>query len=285
MRFARLLAGSIVFSLLATGCDWPVRVIAGSGEEGSESRDVPAFTAVLIQDSLEATITLAPDQPQSVEIRGDDNVVPMVRTQVETGKLVVSLPPSIGFYPKLPLVVTISATELHRLEGEDSAKVKADRVEGNDVFVTSSDSSEVTVDAVSAGRDVSISVSDSSFVEAGTVTAGAALSISASDSATVDLPALTVKDEVTVTAEDSSDVFVQGDAETLDAHLSDSSRLDADELTVAAVEIEAADSSEAAVCATESLLATLSDSSAVTYTCDPKDVTKKLDDSSTLTEQ
>lgn len=264
MRVFPLIVGSLVLSLCSAGCAFPLPSIEGSGIEASEAREVAAFTAVAVNDSIAVEITLAPDQPQAVQVRGDDNMVPLLRTRVSAGELVLEMDAPDGVVslnPNLPLVVTISTTALRRLEANDSATASADRLEGEDVLIASHDSSEVTVGAIVARDRVSISASDSSIVEAHDIAAD---------------------DTLTVTAEDSAQVTVEGDAAALEAHVTDSSQLDAEELTVATAVIEGEDSAVAEVCATASLAATLSDSAAVSYGCDPEKVTKHQEDSSTL---
>jgi hypothetical protein len=283
MRTVSFIAAAVLCSV-AAGCNFVPRIVTGSGHESHEVRDVATFDSVSVSHSIEAKISLAPDQAQKVEVSGDDNIVPMVRTRVSGGKLTLDLPGTLGFHPKIPLVVTISATALTGLEAKDSALAHANRIEGGSVSVTSSDSAELTADIVTGDR-VSITATDSSVLTAGEISAPDGVTLSSEDSSVIEAHEISTEGEVSVKAQDSSVVMLDGSAPALTADLSDSSVLDALDLTAFEAVISASSSSTAEVCATGSVHASLSDSSAVKYTCDPEKVTKDLDDSSTLDEK
>lgn len=285
MRIFHFVTGSLLLCLASAGCTFTWRSITGSGRDLRETRDVAPFSAVVVASSIEAEITLDPDQPQSVEVRGDDNIVPLVRASVSAGELVVDLPPSFGISPRLPLVVTIHAAALSALEARDSATASADALEGGAVRIASSDSSEVTVGSVASGGSVSISARDSSSSMIGEVAAQGRVAVSAADSSQIAASGIAAGGEVTLESRDSSEVVLRGDAPALDADLSDSSRLDAEDLTVESVVIRASSSASADVCATGTLDAALRDSSSVRYGCDPESVTEHLEDSSSLAEK
>lgn len=136
-----------------------------------------------------------------------------------------------------------------------------------------------------AEKSLSVTASDSASSTLGKVAASGPVTVTASDSAVAVLNQLTADNEVSVHAQDSSEVTLHGEASSLDATVEDSSHLGAEDLKVPDVVLTASDSSDADVCATRSLDATLSDSSAATYTCDPDTVHKDLDESSSLTEK
>lgn len=284
MRILPLVTASLLLGLCSAGCSFVWRSVTGSGHELRQTRDVAPFSAVVVASSLEAEITLDPDQPQSVEIRGDDNLVPLVRARVSSGELVLDLPPSLGIDPRLPLVVTIHATALSALATQDSARAGANAVEGGAVRIASSDSSELTVGRVAAESSLSVESSDSSSSAIGEAAVHGRVAVSSSDSSVLEMSQLVADDEVALEASDSSEVSLRGEAPALDATLSDSSALDAADLTVESVVVRASSSSTAEVCATETLDATLSDSSSVRYGCDPESVTQHLEDSASLEE-
>lgn len=284
MRKVHLVAGAFLVCLGLPGCDFSWSSVQGSGREARETREVTAFTAVHVADSLRADVTLAPDAKQLVEVSGDDNLVPEVRARVEGSTLILDLPPSFGIHPKLPLVITVSATALTRVEASDSATLKANHVDGGGVTIAASDSADVTVDVITARDDLTVRAQDSAMVTLEDVTAGGPLSLSASDSAVLDARSIAAEDALSVTARGSSEVVLQGEAPSLVAELRDSSHLDAKDLTVADASVHASSSSDAEVCATATLDVTLRDSSAVGYSCDPDKILQDLDDSSTLSE-
>jgi hypothetical protein len=283
MRSA-LIACGVIACLSAAGCVLDAASVIGSGRQATQSRAVPAFSAIVVRDSIAAQIQLVSGGPQSVVVTDDDNIVPLVETRVTAGELVLDLPPRLILTPRLPLVVTISAKAQERLETHDSSTASADVVRGPSASVTSTDSSKMAVGEITSDGGVAVSSSDSSQLTSARI-AGQQLAISSSDSSKIQAHAAAISGPATVDTSDSSQVTVDGEAESLDAHTSDSSHLAADGLTVADVTIEGSDSSRAWVCATGSLDAALRDSSEVTYTCHPQHVTRHLQDSASLTEE
>jgi len=81
---ALLLAATGVFALGA-------RESAGSGNVGRENRTVPAFTAIVIEGS--GNVTLSQESSQSVSVETDDNLLPLVKTEVRAGVLYLGFKP------------------------------------------------------------------------------------------------------------------------------------------------------------------------------------------------
>jgi hypothetical protein len=189
--------------------------VTGSGQYATEERDVAPFTGVAVSNSLAATLTLAPDQPQAVEVSGDDNLVRLVRTRVASDKLVVDLPPNTQLHEKLALRIRVSATALTRVEASDGCKVQVDRVDGDAVVLSAHDSSGIELDAVHASQSLSIAASDSGSVHIASGSADADASIDVSDGSDVSASGVTVAGKLTVHASDASMVTLQGQAARL----------------------------------------------------------------------
>jgi hypothetical protein len=81
-----LLAGSTAF---ASGDFEDNGWVVGSGSIQSEDRDVPSFDAIDVEGSGNVTIRQAPGQ--SVSVEADDNVLPLVKTEVVGGVLHLGL--------------------------------------------------------------------------------------------------------------------------------------------------------------------------------------------------
>ncbi len=60
-------------------------VVRGSGRPAREAREVPPFEGVEVGGGIHVTVTTGPRK--AVEIEADDNVLPLVETRVEDGKL------------------------------------------------------------------------------------------------------------------------------------------------------------------------------------------------------
>ena len=84
----KALSGALV--LAATACfGLGSHESEGSGVVRRESRTVAAFTAIVIEGS--GNVTLSQGSPQSLSVETDDNLLPLVKTEVRAGVL------SLGF--------------------------------------------------------------------------------------------------------------------------------------------------------------------------------------------
>ena len=82
-----ILAAICVIAAMFTGCSMG-RGVKGSGNRKSEKRDVPAFKAVDTTGAYEIEVTC--QKPASVQIEADDNILPLIKTDVRDGVLYVS---------------------------------------------------------------------------------------------------------------------------------------------------------------------------------------------------
>jgi len=105
---------SILVLVMFVGCMNTFNKVKGSGISKTETRTVEAFHAVTLNGSAEVTITVGPQQ--SVTITADDNVLPIIETDVHGGDLVIgnreSYDTKVGV--KVAIVTpTLSAFELN----------------------------------------------------------------------------------------------------------------------------------------------------------------------------
>lgn len=119
---------SVTLALLIRGDGWerPTRssTIPGSGVATSETRTLPPFTAVELAGSNNLTVQVG--SPQSVAVRGDDNLVGHVRTTVRSGVLVIE---TVGdFSTRAPMRVSVVAPDLTSVSLSGSGTVTVDGV-------------------------------------------------------------------------------------------------------------------------------------------------------------
>lgn len=257
--------------------------IMGSGQNKTEDRQVGGFDAIMVADSLSATITVAADQPQSVQVSGDSNLVPLVRATVSGTELTLDMPPNTSFSTKLPLMVTVSAQALHALRADSSAVATASTVSGGDVTVESRNSAEVKVTTIAATGSLTIESDDSATLTAATITAGGAVSLKTDKQGRLTATAINATGSVTLVADNAAMATLGGSAPTLAAQIAHSANLQAQSLSAASAMITASASASAELCATTSLNATLTTASHVGYHCNPASVVKNVDQTSTLT--
>src|SRR5678815_676048 len=92
--------------VVLAGCSFSgIAGVAGSGNAKSDVRQVGAFSALDISGAIDADITIGADS--HVEISGDDNLVPLITTELHGDALEIGTHQNMR--PKLPLVAHITA--------------------------------------------------------------------------------------------------------------------------------------------------------------------------------
>src|SRR6266403_6023012 len=77
----------VACSLVLSGCKFN-RGIAGSGVRKTEKRDLKSFNAIDTTGAYEIDVTC--QKPASFEIEADDNILPLIKTEVRDGILFVT---------------------------------------------------------------------------------------------------------------------------------------------------------------------------------------------------
>ena len=109
-----VIALAVTVSVLTSGDDDPTAT-TGSGVAASEIRRLPAFTAVDLAGTNEMTVQVG--EPQQVVVRGDDNLLDKVVTQVRAGVLVVSDRGSFTTRSPMSVVVTVPSLRSATMSG------------------------------------------------------------------------------------------------------------------------------------------------------------------------
>src|SRR3954471_19334485 len=87
MKSKLLLVILLTFAALLFGCKFG-RGIAGSGNRKTEKRELKSFNAIESSGAYEVSITC--QKPVSFEIEADDNILPLIKTEVRDGILYIT---------------------------------------------------------------------------------------------------------------------------------------------------------------------------------------------------
>src|SRR5258708_36222583 len=101
-RFAISATLAVILPVLLSSCIHGVR---GSGVRKTEQRDLPVFSAIETSGVFDVEVNC--QKPASVEIEADDNIVPLVQTDVRGGVLYVSTTKSYSSSGGIKLRITV----------------------------------------------------------------------------------------------------------------------------------------------------------------------------------
>jgi hypothetical protein len=173
----------------------------GSGDVMTESRQVDNFDSVVLAASGDVEIRLTGNE--SVEVEAEDNILPMLTTDVVNGRLELG---SDGTYSTTrPVRYVITADRLNAVEISGSGDIDASSVEAETFGVSISGSGNVTVSGTCAMLDVTIAGSGDFDGTDLSCTTGS-VTVSGSGEAVVD-----VTDDLDVEISGSGDVEYLGD--------------------------------------------------------------------------
>jgi hypothetical protein len=140
----------ILAIVVLAGCSWTG--VPGSGNAKTEVRNAPAFSAVSVGGAIDADITVGPEA--RVEITGDDNIVPLITTDVRGDRLEISS--RKNFRTSVHLVAKITLPRLTGIGLTGSGDVTAHGVQSDHLGVTLTGSGTVRADGTAHEAEVEL---------------------------------------------------------------------------------------------------------------------------------
>ena len=196
----------------------PLGCTRGSGVQGTEVRAVETFEAIDVGGGA-ITVKVQVGPQTHVEVQGDDNIVPKVRTEVQGATLHVELPGST--VTKLPLVVQIAMPSLKEFEISGASTADIHGIEGEQL--------EIDVDGASTARlhgevaTLDAEVSGASTLRAAELTAKT-IDVDADGASTAEVHA---SESLDANASGASTIRYHGQPATLERNASGSSTVEA----------------------------------------------------------
>lgn len=162
-----IIAQLVVLAILvsADGCGFGAEVFApavqGSGTSTTEKRETAAFTRVQLEGSPDVTITIG--QPRSVTVTADDNIVPLIETEVHGGDTLV-ITSHQNYSSRVGVHVNITVESLDGVTVTGSGNISATGVKSPKLAATVTGSGNVRVDG--GGDAIDCTVSGSGNIDA-----------------------------------------------------------------------------------------------------------------------
>lgn len=190
--------------LALTGCH-KFGQATGSGKMKIDKRTVPAFTALDISGAYDVEIVV--QKEQSLELEGDDNLLPLIVTDVHGGVLEVSN--SKGFSTKNKLRLRISVPSLMAISSSGASDITVSGVKGDEFHVNVSGAGSLRVSG--AIKTLEIKQSGAGDVDAKDFHAEK-VNVDSSGAATADVYA---SEELTASVSGAGSVNYYGDPKTV----------------------------------------------------------------------
>jgi hypothetical protein len=150
----------LIACLLAmSSCRYIGKGVRGSGNRKTEKRELAAFKSVETAGAFAVNIVC--QQPQSFEIEGDDNILPIIKTEVTNGILRIY---SEAYNSSKPIAIRISVPDLEKFTSAGAGDVHVSGVK-NDQLVLSN-TGAANIEASGQTKFVEISTSGAGNIEA-----------------------------------------------------------------------------------------------------------------------
>jgi Putative auto-transporter adhesin, head GIN domain len=143
--------GLIGIFLLVASCS----VETGSGNSGTESRPVSGFSNVELAGSGELVIEQT--GTESLTIEADDNLLPLLTSEVSGDTLLLGVKPNTTLRPRQPITYRLTVQQLTGLEISGSGNVTASKLETTRLRVEISGSGRVTPTGSATDQELEIS--------------------------------------------------------------------------------------------------------------------------------
>lgn len=124
--------------------------ITGSGNVITENRPVGSFNRVRME--IYGTLEIQQGTAESLTITGEDNILPLLVTDVQSGELVIKFRPNTSIITIRPVQISLTVVNLAELDNSSSGKVTVGPIKTDDFQVTSSSSGNIGIEQIQADK-------------------------------------------------------------------------------------------------------------------------------------
>jgi hypothetical protein len=188
--------------LVATGCHYHMSSeISGSGKRVLQKREVPSFSSISTQGAFDIEVIC--QKPVGLEIEGDDNILPLITTEVSNNVLYIRN--TQGYSVREPVSLRVSVPNVDALTVSGAGKINISGVK-NEKFELDS-SGDPTIRVSGDTKVVDIDTTGAAKIDTHKLRASQAVV----DSKGVSRIDLAVSDTLSVTISGPSHVTYEGD--------------------------------------------------------------------------
>ena len=207
---------TIVFTLLVAvglalpACKFRSSGLAGSGVRKTEKRELKSFSAIDTTGAYE--IHIACQKPAGFEIEADDNILPLIKTEVRDGILFVSS--DERYHTAKPVTLRINLPALAAVTSRGAGEITIGNVSGDSLKLESMGAA--SIDATGKAKSVVISSTGAGKIDAGNLQAEKAR-IDVTGAASVEVYAT---EQLDVSVSGAGSVTYRGNPKVVNKHVS-----------------------------------------------------------------
>lgn len=137
------------------GCDFTPGKdkVHGSGQAKNETREVAPFTAIEVKCA--GTINVTAQGKPGLAISGDDNIVPLIKTEVRDNTLYITA--EKDYDPKNKMEINVSTPDLAKFVFAGAGEATLSNIKNNQLEVVASGAGEVKASGETKEADITLS--------------------------------------------------------------------------------------------------------------------------------
>lgn len=146
----RLLLIVTLVVLLGAGCALHHNEVVGSGKRQREKRDVAAFSSISTEGAYE--IAVVSQQGLSLEIEADDNILPLIKTDVSNG--VLHIKATRGFSINNHIVVKIGTPNIEAISTSGAGTIDISGLKNDKFAIDTNGAASIEVSGETGTLDI-----------------------------------------------------------------------------------------------------------------------------------
>jgi len=141
-------------------------LVTGSGNVITENRPVSGINRVRLE--IPANLDIQQGSAETLTVTGDDNLLPLLTSDVSGGELVIKFKPFTSARPTQPIEVKLTVKNLDELSNSSSGKVSVQSLTTGDFHLSLSSSGNVKIEGIQAEQITAELSSSGEILVAGT---------------------------------------------------------------------------------------------------------------------
>lgn len=161
-----LVLGCVILMMTFPTQAWdffPGKTVAGSGQVVKEQRPLAPFHKITV--NLPTAVELVQGDTEVVQIEADDNLLPLIETQVINGQLTIQMVKGFNFPSPSKIRLTVNARKIDSLAVRGSADLSVAHLQASQLEGSISGSGRIRIHDLHS-RDLSVSIAGSGNFEA-----------------------------------------------------------------------------------------------------------------------